>query len=87
MSTSSLPSLDTPAAAAPTRNASATGPSAQKVLLRSGSGPGRPARLVRAGPVVVVIDDAGLTRPDQAVLGQHLTGHRRDHAHSWSRWW
>ena len=30
MSASSLPSLDTPAAAAPTRNASATGPSAQK---------------------------------------------------------
>ena len=58
-----------------------------EVLLHLGSGPGCPVRLVRAGPVVVGVVDAGLTRPDQAVFGQHLPGQRRDHAQHWSRWW
>ena len=51
----------------------------QEVLLRLGSGPGCPARPVRPWTAVVVVDDAGLTRRDQPVLGQHFPGDRLDH--------
>ena len=78
MSASSLDSFDTPAAAAPTKNASATGPRARKSfsvwVLALGARLGRSGR----GRAVVVVDDAGLTRRDQPVLGQHLPGDRLD---------
>ena len=51
----------------------------EEILLRLGSRPGCPARPVRPGRAVVVIDDAGLTRRDQPMLGQHLPADRLDH--------
>ncbi len=80
ISTISMDSLVTPAAAAPVRNTSATGPGPRNAF--SLAVLCRPARLVGAWPAVVLIDDAGLARCDQGVLGKHLPGDRRDDAQS-----
>ena len=81
----SVASLVTPAAAAPVRNASATGPNARNAF--SAAVLGRAARRgrVRARAAVVVVDDAGLTRRDQRVFGVDLAGDRLDHPQQPSR--
>lgn len=71
-------SLVTPAAAAPVRNASATGPKARNCFSWTVLGSRCPAGCVGPGSAVVLIEDAGLTRSDQGVLGMELAGQRLD---------
>ena len=75
----SLDSLVTPAAAAPVKNASPTGPNPRNALCL-GSGTCGPTWPVRARAAVVVIDNAGLTRRDQGGFGEDLPGDRFDDA-------
>ena len=62
-------------------NASATGPRARNAF--SAAVLGRGARRGWSGPgaAVVLVDDAGLTRGDQRVVGDDLAGERLEHLH------
>ena len=77
MSASSVDDFDTPAAAAPTRKASATGPRARNSLsvwvLAPGARLGRSGRTSRSGR-----RECWSHRRDQPVFGQHLAGDRLD---------
>ena len=69
------PRLRQPRSGTPPRPGRGPGTSFSAAVLGRGARRGP----VRAGPAVVVVDDAGLTRRDQRVLGEDLPGDRLDH--------